>query len=286
MASSREIRNQIANIKKIQKITGAMQNVAASKMRRAQQRMETSMPYAEKIREVVSHLANSDHEYTHPYLQEHSQIKKVGYIVVSTDRGLCGGLNLSLFKAVLEQANRFQKDNIGVEWCLFGKKAEGFFRSVDIDIVAHVSDLGETPKVTDLLGSVKVMLDAYKFEQLDRLFIAHNSFVNTIVQKPVIVQLLPLSKLVSSNGYYNSYIFEPKSESLLDTLMVRYIETQVYQAVVSNVACEQVARMLAMRNATDNSEEIISSLQLMYNKVRQATITREISEIIGGADAV
>lgn len=286
MASPREIRNQISNIKKIQKITGAMQNVAASKMRRAQQRMETSMPYAEKICEVVQHMADSDHEYNHPYLLEHKEIKKVGYIVVSTDRGLCGGLNLNLFKVVLEHANALQQQGVAVDWCLFGKKAEISFRTIIVNIVAHAVDLGEVPKVADLLGSVKVMLDAYKDRSLDKLFIAHNVFVNTMVQKPVVTQLLPLAKVDEGNGYHSTYIFEPKTEALLDTLMIRYIETQVYQAVVSNIACEQVARMIAMKNATDNSGEIIDDLQLIYNKVRQATITREISEIISGADAV
>jgi F-type H+-transporting ATPase subunit gamma len=286
MSSSREIKTQILSIGKIQKITGAMQNVAASKMRRAQQHMITTMPYAEKIREVVSHVAGSQHEYQHPYLRAHEQIKKVGYIVVSTDRGLCGGLNLNLFKMALEQANGFQKQGVDVEWCLFGKKAHIFFRGIIANVVAHVSNLGDVPKVSDLLGAIKVMLDAYNAEKLDRLFIVHNEFVSTMVQKPIITQLLPLLELNEGKGYNYSYIYEPEPKSLLDTLMMRYIETQVYQAVVDNMACEQVARMLAMKNATDNSKEIIEDLQLMYNKVRQAAITREIAEIVGGADAV
>jgi ATP synthase, F1 gamma subunit len=187
---------------------------------------------------------------------------------------------------VIEHARSFQEHGVEVDWCLFGKKAEIFFRTTMTNIVAHVSNLGEIPKVSDLLGCIKVMLDAYKAEQLDRLFIVHNEFINTLVQKPTVVQLLPLLKQDSNKNYRSSYIFEPNSQSLLDTLMSRYIETQVYQAMVDNIACEQVARMLAMKNATDNSKEIIESLQLMYNKVRQSTITREISEIVGGADAV
>jgi len=286
MSSPKEIRTQIASIKKIQKITSAMQNVAASKMRRAQQHMATSMPYATKICEVVAHIASSDNEYEHPYLQEHKQIKKVGYIVVSTDRGLCGGLNLNLFKLVLEHAHNFQEQGIDIEWCLFGKKAEIFFQSLMTNIVAHISNLGEKPQVSDLLGGLKVMLDAYKAGELDRLFVVHNEFINTLIQKPMITQLLPLLKFQKSKSYNSSYIYEPASRLLLDTLMMRYIETQVYQAVVDNIACEQVARMMAMKNATNSSKEIIENLHLMYNKVRQAAITREIAEIVSGADAV
>jgi F-type H+-transporting ATPase subunit gamma len=286
MSSPREIKTQIASIGKIQKITGAMQNVAASKMRRAQQQMATSMPYAAKICEVVSHIANSDHEYEHPYLQEHEQVKKIGYIVISTDRGLCGGLNLNLFKQVLENAHSFQQQGIDVEWCLFGKKAETFFQGLMVNIVAHTANLGERPKVSSLLGGIKVMLDAYRQEELNQLFIVHNEFISTLVQKPRIVQLLPLLNSSNKEKYHSSYIYEPTAKLLIDTLMERYIETQVYQAMVDNIACEQVARMMAMKNATDSAKDIIESLQLMYNKVRQAAITREIAEIVGGADAV
>ncbi|MDR1057095.1 MAG: F0F1 ATP synthase subunit gamma [Coxiellaceae bacterium] len=286
MASSKEIKLQILGIRKIQKITSAMRNVAASKMRRAQQHMENSMPYATKISEVVMHVACHQHEYQHPYLQNHKRLRKVGYIIVSTDRGLCGGLNLNLFKIALEQANNFQKDGVEVEWCLFGKKAEVFFRNVMASVVAHASSYGHVPKVSDLLGSIKVMLDAYNAERIDKLFIIHNEFVSTIVQKPVITQLLPITEIKCYKGYHRSYLYEPAAKVLLDTLMMRYIESQVYQAVVDNIACEQVARMVAMKNATDNSEEVIDSLQLMYNKARQAAITREIAEIVGGAEAV
>jgi F-type H+-transporting ATPase subunit gamma len=288
MASPREIRAQIASIKKIQKITSAMQNVAASKMRRAQQHMATSMPYATKICEVMSHIASSDHEYEHPYLQEHEEVKKIGYIVVSTDRGLCGGLNLNLFRLVLEHAHSYQEQGLDIVWCLFGRKAELFFQSFMVNVVAHASNLGERPQVASLLGGIKVMLDSYRVGELDKLFIVHNDFVNTLVQKPKITQLLPLLKLWCHGqvSYHSSYIYEPASRALLDTLMTRYIETQVYQAVVDNAACEQVARMIAMKNATESSKEIIENLQLMYNKARQTAITREISEIVSGADAV
>lgn len=286
MSSPREIKTHIVGIRKIQKITRAMQNVAASKMRRAQQNMAISMAYAVKLHEVVGHIAGSDSDYEHPYLQEHPQIKKVGYIVVSTDRGLCGGLNLNLFKMALEHARVFQRQGVDIDWCVFGKKAELFFQSLMINIVAHVSNLGDRPQVASLLGGIKIMLDSYKRLELDKLFIVHNEFINTLVQRPKIEQLLPLVKTQINKKYHSGYIYEPASRVLLDTLMTRYIETQVYQAVVDNIACEHVARMLAMKNATDNSKEIIETLQLMYNKVRQSAITREIAEIVGGADAV
>ncbi len=287
MATPKEIRNKIASVKKIQQITRAMQNVAASKMRKAKQHMLASMPYAVKISEVVKHIAESDNEYDNPYLREHKQLKKVGYIVVSTDRGLCGGLNLNLFKQVLEHAHQFQQQDVAIEWCLFGKKAESFFHGMMVNVVASVVDLGELPKISDLLGAIKVMLDGYKLEQLDQLFIAHNEFISTITQKPVITRLLPL---IDENGANNrgrsNYIYEPKSADLLDTVITRYLEMQVYQSVVDNVACEQVARMVAMQNATDNSQEIIDDLQVAYNKSRQTTITNDLAEIVGGAEAV
>lgn len=286
MSSPKEIKNQVLSIKKIQKITDAMQKVAASKMRRAHQKMDSSMPYAVKIREVVGHIANSNAEYHHPYLQERDKISRVGYILVSTDRGLCGGLNINLFKMVLEHAQHFHEQDIEADWCLLGGKSESFFHTVVANVVAHVSNLGESPQISDLVGSIKVMLDAYKDKQLDRLFIAHNEFINTMAQKPVIMQLLPLPEINDSTKYQWDYIYEPDPELLLNALMARYIETQVYQAVVDNIACEQVARMMAMRNATDNAKELIEDLQLMYNKARQATITQEIAEIIGGAEAV
>lgn len=286
MPSPKEIKNQVLSIKKIQKITDAMQKVASSKMRQTNKQMESSVPYAIKIQEVVNHIASSDNQYRHSYLQERNRVKRVGYIVTSTDRGLCGGLNINLFKTVLEHMQQYDKQKIGVDWCLFGEKAGNFFDAFTANIVAHTSHLGESPKIEDLVGSIKIMLDAYQANRLDRLFIAHNEFVSTLVQKPVIKQILPLQKPSVKSKYKWDYIYEPEPELLLNTLMIRYVETQVYQAVVSNIACEQVARMLAMKNATNNAKELIDNLQLMYNKARQAAITRELAEIIGGAEAV
>jgi F-type H+-transporting ATPase subunit gamma len=286
MASPREIKTHITTIKKIQKITGAMQNVAASKMRRAQQRMALSMPYSIKIGEVMSRVAMSESVFEHPYLEEHEEVKKVGYIVVATDRGLCGGLNLNLFRMVLEQAREFQESGVDVEWCLFGKKAQMFFQSLMVNIMAQTSNLGDEPQISTLLGAIKIMLDAYKGKKVDKLFIAHNDFINTFVQKPRIVQLLPLVEPIEKPKYQSEYIYEPASETIIDILMNRYVEAQIYQAVVDNIACEQVARMMAMKNATDSSKDIIESLELMYNKVRQAAITKEIAEVVGGAEAV
>lgn len=287
MASSKEIRTKITSIKKTQKITDAMQKVAASKMRRAQQRMESSNPYADKIREVMNHVALSHSEYRHPYLQERPNIARVGYVVIATDRGLCGGLNINLLKLVLNHAKNLQSQGINAEWCLFGSKAIQFFKQLKANVVAEASGFGDTPEVTDLVGGVKVMLDAYDAKQIDRIFIVHNEFISTMVQKPRVTQLLPLAiEPAERQKHHWDYIYEPDPKDLLNTLIVRYIETQVYQAVVDNLACEQVARMLAMKSATDNAAEIINNLQLMYNKARQAAITQEIAEIIGGAEAV
>lgn len=288
MASSKEIRTKISSIKKTQKITDAMQKVAASKMRRAQLRMESSNPYANKIREVMTHIACSHSEYRHPYLQDRPQVSRVGYIVISTDRGLCGGLNINLLKMALAHARDLQARDINADWCLFGSKATQFFKLLKANVVAEASGFGDNPTVKDLIGGVRVMLDEYDAKHIDRIFIVHNEFISTMVQKPRVTQLLPLfiDENEESKKHYWDYIYEPDPKDLLNALIVRYIETQVYQAVVDNLACEQVARMLAMRNATDNAEEIITNLQLMYNKARQAAITQEIAEIIGGAEAV
>lgn len=288
MTLSREIKAKITSVEKIQKLTKAMQNVAASKMRRAKQCMLASMPYATKIREVVKHFTSIDSSVEHPYLRKSDQLNKVGYIVVSTDRGLCGGLNLNLFKLVLQHAQSFKKQGVEVEWCLFGKKAEGFFKHNYANISAHINELGESPKVEDLLGAVKVMLDGYKDKRIDRLFLVYNEFISTIYQNPVVYQLLPLAKDETSDNFNGDYIYEPSAQyyMLLDTVVTRYLEAQIYQSVVDNMACEQVARMVAMQNATDNSKAIIDELKNIYNKARQSSITNEIAEIIGGADAV
>jgi F-type H+-transporting ATPase subunit gamma len=289
MAAFKEIRNKIASIRKTQKITGAMEKVAAGKMRKAQQRMLVSMPYADKIWQVMTHIANSQVEYKHRYLQPRDAIRRVGYIVVSTDRGLCGGLNNNLFRAMLHEIKNWHSKEVRVDLSIFGTKATTFFQRIaGVNIIAHTTHLGDYPKVADLIGSVKVMLTAYDNGELDRLFIARNEFVNKMVQKPRITQLLPFAVDVVSSEKKNhrqEYIYEDEPKKLLDTLVLRYIETQVYQSIVTNIACEQAARMLSMKNATDNAEELIGELQLVYNKLRQAAITQEIAEIIGGAQS-
>ena len=287
MSSAKEIRTKSTSIGKTKKITKAMQMVAASKMRKAEQRMATSIPYAEKIREVMTHVAASHTEYKHPYLKARNEVTRVGYIVVATDRGLCGGLNINLFKRVLQDILTWQTKEVHVDLCLFGSKAPPFFKNLNVNILAHAEGFGDVPKVADLIGSVKVMLDAYDNNKLDRIFIASNEFVNKMVQKPKITQLLPLA-MPSEKGKvgYWDYIYETEPKLILNTLILRYIETSVYQSLVDNLACEQAARMIAMQTATDNAEDLIDQLQLAYNKARQAAITQEIAEIIGGSEAV
>ena len=286
MASGKEIRTQIGSIKNTQKITSAMEMVAASKMRRAQTRMETGKPYAQRIRNVVSHLANGNPEYKHLYLSER-EVKRVGYIIVSTDRGLCGGLNINAFKKAILHSKEQADAGVEVDFCLVGAKASAFFKSVGGNISASVRDLGEQPSIVDLIGSVKVMLDGFASGKIDKLFLVGNEFVNTMTQTPYVQQLLPLKGDESSQSKTSwDYIYEPEAKTLLDGLLIRYIESQVYQAVVENGACEQAARMIAMKSATDNAGSLIEELQLAYNKARQAAITQEISEIVGGAAAV
>ena len=293
MAAAKEIRTQIGSIKNTQKITSAMEMVAASKMRKAQDLMKASQPYARQIRNVVSHVADANPEYVHPWMIERD-VKRVGYIVVSTDRGLCGGLNVNLFKAVVKDAKAWRDQGADLDFCALGSKAGSFFKSYGGNLVAAKSGLGESPEVEDLIGSVKVMLDAYDEGELDRLNVVYNEFVNTMTQKPVVRQLLPLSPDMGteSNDEEDTrpgswdYLYEPDAKALLDSLLVRFIESQVYQAVVENGACEQAARMIAMKSATDNAGNLIDDLELVYNKARQAAITQEISEIVGGAAAV
>lgn len=287
MSGSREIRTKIKSIKSTQKITRAMELVAASKMRKAQQRMSTSRPYATKIRQVIAHIAESHSEYRHPFLVQREQIKRVGVIVVATDRGLCGSLNISMFKVLAQQMMEWQKQGIEIDLCAIGHKAELFFKRFGGNVVAQADHLGDAPSVNDLIGIVKVMLDAYQQKRIDALHIVYSRFVNTMSQKPVMEQLLPIQVTEEEKkAHYWDYIYEPDSKELLDLLLERYIETQVYQAVVENAACEQAARMVAMKNATENASELIDELQLIYNKARQAAITREIAEIVGGAAAV
>lgn len=286
MASGKEIRTQIRSIKNTQKITSAMEMVAASKMRRAQERMQKGKPYSQRIRAVVGHLANANPEYKHTYLQER-EVKRVGYIVVSTDRGLCGGLNINAFKRVIVESKAWVDSGVQVEFCLIGAKAIAFFKSVGGNVVASVRDIGEEPSLNHLIGSVKVMLDAFAEGRIDKLFLVGNEFVNTMTQKPYSLQLLPIPPEDDKKLQHQwDYIYEPDARELLDGLLVRYIESQVYQAVVENGASEQAARMIAMKNATDNAGNIIGELQLAYNKARQAAITQELSEIVGGAAAV
>ena len=286
MAGAKEIRTQISSIKSTQKITSAMEMVAASKMRKAQERMQVGKPYARRIRSVVGHLANATPEYQHQYMEQR-EVKRVGYIIVSTDRGLCGGLNINLFKAALQSMREWADQDIDVDLCLIGGKAAAFFNSVGGNVVAAARDLGEEPSVSDLIGSLKVMLDSYADGKLDKLFLVSNEFVNTMTQNPTVEQLLPLlPDEDETQKHHWDYLYEPDAQELLEGLLTRYLESQVYQAVVENGACEQAARMVAMKSATDNAGNLIDDLQLVYNKARQAAITQELSEIVGGAAAV
>ncbi|ADZ93413.1 F0F1 ATP synthase subunit gamma [Marinomonas mediterranea] len=286
MAVGKEIRAQIGSINNTRKITRAMEKVAASKTRKAQDRMASSRPYAERIRQVIGHLANANPEYKHRYLTER-EAKRVGYIVVSSDRGLCGGLNVNLFKATLKDIKQYADAGASVDICAIGSKAVSFFKNYGGNVTAAVTGLGDAPEASRLVGSVKVMLDAFDAGKIDRLIIVSNEFVNTMTQKPVVEQLLPLKAEENTElSHHWDYLYEPDAVEILNDLLVRFIESQVYQAVVENIACEQAARMLAMKNATDNAGDIIGELQLVYNKARQAAITQEISEIVGGAAAV
>ncbi|MEY4643017.1 MAG: hypothetical protein RLZZ227_3011 [Pseudomonadota bacterium] len=286
MAVGKEIRNQIKSIKNTQKITSAMEMVAASKMRKAQDAMALGKPYATNIRHVVSHIANANPEYQHTYMKERA-VKRVGFIVVSSDRGLCGGLNINVFKAMVHAMKGWSEQGAQIDICSVGAKGASFFNNYGGNVVASVRGIGERPKVADVIGAVKVMLDAYADGNIDRLFLVSNEFVNTMTQKPTLQQLLPLQPAEESEFKHHwDYIYEPAPKELLDSLLVRYIESLVYQAVVENNACEQAARMIAMKNATDNAGDIIGELQLVYNKARQAAITQELSEIVSGAAAV
>jgi F-type H+-transporting ATPase subunit gamma len=287
MPGVKEIRIKIASFKSTQKITKAMEMVAASKMRKAQERMRATRPYAEKIRRVIGHLRHANPDFKHPYLIEREP-KSVGFIVISTDRGLAGGLNVNLFKATLSAMREWQQQGADVSMCLIGSKGVQFFRRLgNVKTLATVTHLGDRPHVADLIGTVKVMLDLYKEGKLDRLFLVHNVFVNTMSQKPVVRQLLPVvTEDEDKLQKLWDYIYEPAAADLLESVLMRYIESQVYQGSVENVACEMAARMVAMKSATDNAGKLIDELQLIYNKARQAAITKEISEIVGGAAAV
>jgi len=285
MAGLKEIRSQIGSIQNTKKITKAMEMVAASKMRRARERMDASRPYAEKMRQVVSHMALGHLEYQHSFVQARESVKRVGYIIISTDRGLCGGLNTNLFKKALQEIADWKEQDVEVDIAVFGNKALSNFKRYGV--VAEATGLGDKPSVNDLLGTVKVMLDAYEEGRIDRLFLVENEFVNSISQQPRVTQLIPIvAAEMEEIEYHWDYLYEPESKEVVDTLMTRYIESLVYQGVVENIACEMSARMVAMKSATDNAGEMINKLKLAYNKARQAAITQEISEIVSGAAAV
>ncbi len=287
MPGTKEIRSKISSVKNTQKITKAMQMVATSKMRRAQERMRLARPYAQKMRTVIGHLTEANPDYRHPFLQPRDGVKNIGIIVVSTDRGLAGALNANVFKQTLHLMRDWQGKGASVSLCIIGAKGLAFFRRLGVPILANVSHLGDRPHVKDLIGTVKVMLDAYREGQIDRLFLLNAQFVNTMTQKPVVEQLLPIER-VDTEGLQEhwDYIYEPEASRILDGLLMRYIESQVYRAAVENVASEMAARMVAMKAASDNAGELISELQLIYNKARQAAITKELSEIVSGAAAV
>lgn len=287
MAIAKEIRVKIQSIKNTQKITKAMEMVAASKMRKTQDRMQRSIPYAKKIMNVISHVALGHAEYRHPFMDKRD-VKRAGYIIITTDRGLCGGLNSNLLKATIKQIKSDIDAGIEVDLCLIGGKAMAFFKRIGGNVVAHKKDLGDTPNVTDLVGVVKIMLDSYRNGNIDALYLCSNEFISTMSQEPRIQQILPLVASEDTELQHHwDYIYEPDdAPALLNTLLTRYIESQTYRSVTENIACEMAARMLAMRNATDNAAELISSLQLAYNKARQAAITRELSEIVAGASVI
>ena len=287
MSGTKEIRTKIRSIQNTQKITSAMEMVAASKMRRAQDRMNAARPYADTIQTVIGHLAHAHLEYKHPYTEER-EVKAVGYIVVSSDRGLCGGLNINLFRSAVESISQWNEQNIPVRFGIIGVKGIGFFRRIGADVLCQASHLGDAPQVVELIGAVRVMLDAYEAGSIDRLYLASNRFVNTMTQGPTIEQILPVQSAQpdDSVSHYWDYIYEPESKVVIDALMTRYVESLVYRSVVENIACEQSARMVAMKAASDNAGNLIDELKLIYNKARQAAITQEISEIVGGAAAV
>lgn len=287
MAGGKEIRTKIASVKNTQKITKAMEMVAASKMRKAQDRMNAARPFAEKIRNVISHLAHANPEYKHPYTIARDEVKRIGLIVVSTDRGLCGGLNANMFRMLLKQFNEWESEGKEVELCVIGSKAAGFFGSIGANIVGQVTHIGDEPSLDELIGAVMIMLNNFKEGEIDELHLVSNKFVNSIVQKPHLEQLIPGKPMEDEDyGHHWDYLYEPDAEEVLDQLLTRYIESQVYTGVVENIACEMSARMVAMKSASDNAGDLIDELQLIYNKARQAAITQELSEIVAGAAAV
>jgi F-type H+-transporting ATPase subunit gamma len=287
MAGAREIRTKIKSVANTRKVTRALEMVSASKIRKAQDLMKASRPYARLMRQVIGHIAHANVEFKHPFLVERSEVKRVGYVVVSTDRGLCGGLNTNLFRRLLAEIRDWQNKGVEVDVVCIGQKATQFFRRLKVNMVGSVTHLGEKPQIAELIGVIKVMLDEYTAGRVDRLNLAYNDFVNTMSQKPTIDVLLPLppsDQLAGTHAW--DYIYEPDAATVLEHVLTRYIESLVYQAVLENLASEHAARMVAMKSASDNATKAIGSLTLVYNKARQAAITQEISEIVGGAAAV
>lgn len=285
MAAGREIKKKIGSIANIRKVTSAMQMVAASKMRRTQERMRQTRPYAQKIRAIIGHLAQGNPEYSNQFMNEPDSVANIGYVVISTDKGQCGGLNANLFRVLLHEMQEQRDRSIDSQLALIGNKAATFFSSVGGNVIAAVHDIGELPELKELIGSIKIVLDQFVQGAVQRVNVVTNTFVNSMTQRPVIRQLLPLTKTDDLTSQYWDYIYEPEANLLIDGLIQRYIESQIYQAVIENVACEQSARMIAMKNATDNADNMIDELNLLYNNVRQASITQEIAEIVGGAAA-
>jgi F-type H+-transporting ATPase subunit gamma len=286
MAGGREIKTKIKSVQNTRKVTRALEMVSASKIRKAQDRMKASRPYARAMKQVIGHLAQANSEYQHPYLVQRADVKRVGYIIVSSDRGLAGGLNNNLFRKLLGEIRKWHEQGVEVDVVTIGQKASVFFRRIKVDMLASVTHLGDVPRVEQLIGVIKVMLDAYSTGKVDKVFLVYNDFVNTMTQRAAFDQLLPLAPSESVASHDWDYIYEPDAQAVLEHVLTRYIESLVYQAVLENVASEHAARMVAMKSASDNATKLIGTLQLVYNKARQAAITQEISEIVGGAAAV
>lgn len=287
MAVGKEIRTKITSVKNTQKITKAMEMVAASKMRKAQDRMAAARPYANGIRNVMAHLAHANPEYKHEFLTARDEVKRIGLLIVSTDRGLCGGLNSNLFRDTVARMKQWEDNGVEMDICIIGAKAAGYFHGIGAKITAQVTHLGDEPSLEDMVGNINLLLESYKAGDIDELYLVSNQFVNSMTQTPTVEQLVPIKPIESDDyAHHWDYIYEPDAKEVLDVLLKRYIESLVYQAVVENIACEQAARMVAMKSASDNAGKLIDELQLIYNKARQAAITQELSEIVSGAAAV
>jgi F-type H+-transporting ATPase subunit gamma len=287
MAGGREIVTKIRSVENTMKVTSALEMVSVSKIRKSQELMKRSRPYARMMNRVIGHLGKANPEYRHPFTIKHADVKRVGYIVVSSDRGLCGGLNNNLFKKMLADMREWQQKDVAISMVTLGKKAIAYFKNINVEVTAATSELGESPQIEDLIGAIRPMLEEYRDMKVDRVYLVHNDFVNTMVQTPVIEQLLPLPPGDDEEVRdIWDYIYEPDAETLLNSVMIRYIEALVYQGVLENLASEHAARMIAMKSATDNASDLIDDLNLVYNKARQAAITQEISEIVSGAAAV